>query len=285
MVDQIFLYHELRSSKEEYLVAFNQFIRDYPFSAKESVYVIQVPNQQSVIDWIESWSDKRYIGQRFHFSKHTHISLQERFLKLEDGRVSFPSEIILLVANSTTPKTIPSGLELKEFFPTVEIELIFRKGERFIEARGELSVILNFVNTAILDSHNPLSLASSFFIGDAEQAKSKSVTKKIGKIIKIDSLKLSINGCYESISAPVRGDKTSRIQASFEGLTSLDEESDPLIKPLLTTLIKDQDSSRISFTYQNAKYSFAVTKRGGLSFRQYASEEVITYIVAKIDKI
>lgn len=285
LIEKIFFYYELSREKEEFILAFNQFIRDYLFSAKESIYLIQITNQEAVLNWINLWSNNKYIGQRFHFSKHTHILLQERFLSIGGDTISFPSDVILLVANSTTPKVIPSGLELVQFLPTVEIELIFRKGTNLMEARGELAIILDFVNSAILDSNNPLSLARSLFIGDFEESKLKSITKNTSKIINIDTLKTAIKGSYESISAPVQGDKTSRIQADFQNLTELDEETDPLIKPLLTNLIKDQDRSRISFIYNNLKYSFTVTKRGGLTFRRYAPEEVVTYIVSTVNKI
>jgi len=285
LIERIFFYYHLRQEKQDFIGAFNQFIRDHLFSAKESVYLIQVPNQDAVIDWIGSWHDGKYIGHRFHFSKHTHIPLKERFLSIEDKKVSFPSDVILLVASSQTLKVIPSGLNLVEYYPTVEIELIFRKGMNLMEARGELAVIRDFINTAVIDSHNPLSMASSFFVGEKEDARANSIVGSIGKVIRIDALKTALNGKYLSISAPVKGEKTSRIQASFEELSDLDDETDPYIKPLLTSLIKDQDHSRISFKYKEQKFSFGITKRGGLTFRQYAPEEVVTYVVSKINSL
>jgi hypothetical protein len=285
LIEKIFFYYQLRQGKEDFINAFNQFIRDHLFSAKESVYLIQVPHQEAVIKWIRSWHNTNYVGHRFNFSKHTHISLNKRFISIEENKVSLPSDVILLVASSQTPKIIPSGLELVEYYPTVEIELIFRKGMNLMEARGELAVIRDFINTAVIDSHNPLSMASSFFVGEKEDARANSIVGAIGKIIRIDALKTALNGKYLSISAPVKGEKTSRIQASFEELSDLDDETDPYIKPLLTSLIKDQDHSRISFKYKEQKFSFGITKRGGLTFRQYAPEEVVTYVVSKINSI
>ena len=154
-----------------------------------------------------------------------------------------------------------------------------------MEARGEQTVIRDFINTAVIDSHNPLSMASSFFVGETEDAKSNSIVKAIGKVIRIEALKTALNGKYLSISAPVRGDKTSRIQAIFEELSDLDDETDPSIKPLLTSLIKDQDRSRISFKYKEKKFSFGITKKGGLTFRKYAPEEVVTYVISKINSL
>jgi len=288
LIEEIFFYYKLREKNKNFINIFNNFMRDHLFSAKESVYLIQIPNQNAVIDWIKLWKNGNYIGERYNFSKHTHVSLEERFLSIEETggeKVFFPSDVILLLASSQTPKLIPSGLELVEYYPTLEIELIFRKGMNLMEARGEQTVIRDFINTAVIDSHNPLSMASSFFVGETEDAKSNSIVKAIGKVIRIEALKTALNGKYLSISAPVRGDKTSRIQAIFEELSDLDDETDPSIKPLLTSLIKDQDRSRISFKYKEKKFSFGITKKGGLTFRKYAPEEVVTYVISKINSL
>jgi len=282
LIDKILFYCEIRQHDEDFANEFSKFIRDHLFSAKESVYLIQVPNQDAVISWINTWKDEKYLGHRYNFSLHTSILLKERSLLLDGQKVFFPSNVILLVASSKKPKQLPSGLDLIMYFPTVEIELIFRKGMPLMEARGDVDVIRDFMNTAVLDSHNPLSMASSIFVGDREDAKGNSLTKSLSKIVKIDELRKSLKGKYLSISAPVKGEKTSRIQASFEELDDLNEETHPTIKPMLTTLIQDQDRSRISFVYDEKKFSFGITIKGGLTFTQYAPEEVVTYIVSKL---
>jgi hypothetical protein len=181
LIDKIIYYREFRGSDKDFNLKFNQFIRDHLFSANESVYLIQMPNQQAVIDWINAWIENKYSGQRFHFSKHTHVLLQERFLMVDKSKVPFPSDVILVVANSIKPKIIPSGLDLVEIFPTVEIEMVFRKGINLMEARGDLGVILDFINTATLDANNPFAQARSYFVGEKEQAKSKAITKAKNK--------------------------------------------------------------------------------------------------------
>lgn len=218
-------------------------------------------------------------------SGHTHIQLQEKSLLLDGQDVYFPCEILLIVASSQNHKSIPSGLEIVNYYPTAEIELIFIKNMNLIEIRGQFEIIRDFVNTAVIDSHNPLSMAQSLFIGECEDAMSYSVVKPISKIVKIDGLKAALNGKYLTISAPVKGTKTSRIKATLEELDEIDEETHPLIKPVLNNLLKDQDKSKISFRYIGEKYSFGITKSGGLTFMQYAPEEVLTYVVSKINSL
>ena len=84
LIEEIFFYYKLREKNKNFINIFNNFMRDHLFSAKESVYLIQIPNQNAVIDWIKLWKNGNYIGERYNFSKHTHVSLEERFLSIEE---------------------------------------------------------------------------------------------------------------------------------------------------------------------------------------------------------
>ncbi|MDZ8088484.1 MAG: hypothetical protein RMY16_23415 [Nostoc sp. DedQUE12b] len=285
LIQEIKLYYELMQGNKELFTIFNEFMRDNFFSAKESEYLLQIPNKEKVVTWVNTWDNNRFLGQRYSFSKHAHIQLKEKFLTLDGQNISLPSEVLLIIAASHSSKLIASGLEIKEYNPTKEIELIFRKDMNLIEIRGSFDIIRDFVNTAVLDSHNPLSMAQSLFIGEREDAKSYAVVKTLSKVVKIDALKIALNGKYLSASAPVNGIKTSRIQASFEELDNIEEETHPLIKPMLEELLKDSDKSKILFIYDKKKYTFAITKSGGLNFLRYAPEEVITYVVSKINSL
>lgn len=286
LVDEIILNYEIMQKSSDFNLIFNQFIRDKLFSAKESEYIVQIPEKYKVINWVNSWKDNLYTGQRYNFSVHTYIELEEKFLLVEEEEVSFPREVLLIVAYSQTPKLIPSGLELLEYYPTTEIELVFRQNMNLLEIRGQFQVIRDFVNTAVIDSHNPLSFAQSLFIGDREDAPRNSIVGgQISKIIKIDDLKTALKGTYLTVSAPVGGDKVVRIKATLDELNELGEETDPVLNPVLKDLLKNQDKSKISFKFDYNKYSFAITKSGGLTFMQYAPEEVITFVLSKINKL
>ncbi|MEH2446335.1 MAG: hypothetical protein V7K18_11265 [Nostoc sp.] len=285
LIDEIILNYEIMQNNQDFNLIFNQFLRDKLFSAKESEDIMQIPKKDKVINWITSWTDNRYIGQRYNFTVHTYVKLEEKFILVDNENISLPHEIILLVAYSQTPKSIPSGLELVEYSPTTEIELVFRQNMNLLEVRGQFEVIRDFVNTAVIDSHNPLSLAQSLFIGEREDAQRNSIVKKISKVIKIDDLKSAVKGTYLTVSAPVAGSKTVRLKATLDELDVLGEETDPLLNPVLKDLLNNQDKSRISFKLSGKKYSFAITKSGGLTFMQYAPEEVMTYVLSKINKL
>ena len=47
-------------------------------------------------------------------------------------------------------------------------------------------------------------------------------------------------------------------------------------------MLKNPIKGSISFNYKQKKYAFAITKTGGLFFREYIPEEVVTYILHKI---
>lgn len=285
LIDEIILNYEIMEKNQDFNLKLNDFLRDKVFSAKESEYIMEIPDKDKVINWISSWTDKSYTGQRYNFSVHSHVKLEEKFMLIDDENISLPFEILLIVAYSQTPKLIPSGLELVEYHPTTEIELVFRQNMNLLEVRGQFEVIRDFINTAVIDSNNPLSLARSLFIGEREDAQRNSIVKKISKIIKIDDLKSAIQGTYLTVSAPVGGTKTVRLKATLDELDDLGEETDILLKPVLKNLLKDQDKSRISFKFSGKKYSFAITKSGGLTFMQYAPEEVVTYVLSKINKL
>lgn len=55
-----------------------------------------------------------------------------------------------------------------------------------------------------------------------------------------------------------------------------------ILAPTVAEVWREQEKSRIAFLYNNNTYSFTVTNSGGLFFKQYAPEEVITYVLLKI---
>ncbi len=135
--------------------------------------------------------------------------------------------------------------------------------------------------TAILDSSNPLSAAKSYFIGDVEDA-DKSLLKPLRQVIKIDALKTMLDGSYTKLAALFPGTKTSKLEATLEDLKHLSEETHSTAQKVLKELIKNPVKGNISFYYKGQKYSFSITKTGGLFFRKYVPEEVVTYMLHKI---
>jgi len=75
------------------------------------------------------------------------------------------------------------------------------------------------------------------------------------------------------------------MKAELDELYNLNEETEPNLKIVVEDLLNNQDRSRISFKYKGDKYSFDITKSGGLFFKKYAPEEVITYVLGKIKSL
>ena len=90
------------------------------------------------------------------------------------------------------------------------------------------------------------------------------------------------NGKYLDINAPVTGDQATRIRFSLKGMQNVAEETHPIFAPAVAEAWREQEKSRIGFLYNNNTYSFTVTNNGGLYFKQYVPEEVITYVLLKI---
>ncbi len=121
----------------------------------------------------------------------------------------------------------------------------------------------------------------SFFVGD-EQGRGYKPIVQPRLFIKIDDLKQALNGKYLDIDAPVAGDQATRIKISLKGMQNVAEETHPILAPAVAEVWREQEKSRIGFLYNNNTYSFTVTNNGGLYFKQYAPEEVITYVLLKI---
>lgn len=56
----------------------------------------------------------------------------------------------------------------------------------------------------------------------------------------------------------------------------------PEAQVILQEMMKNPVKGNICFCYNKSKYSFSVTKTGGLLFREYIPEEVVTYILYNI---
>lgn len=287
VVDEIINHYKIMKGNDSFIEKLNDFIRDYVLSAKESEYILYIQNKTSILEWINSWPDNLFDGHNFNFSLHTVSSLNDKIIKFGDNSICLPTEAVFMFATSKNPQLIPSGntkgsFEMVKYYPITEFEMIFRMDSNLMEVRGDYKVIKDFVSSAILNDEDPLSMVQSIFIGDNS---STSLVKSV-RIVKIDELKTLIDGSYKSISAPVKGNKTARVEVFLDDLSSTDEETHPLFKTLLEDhLINYQDKSDISFKYNEKKYSFSITKFGGLYFRQYASEEVISYVLANIKNI
>ena len=79
------------------------------------------------------------------------------------------------------------------------------------------------------------------------------------------------------------GKKASMFQVTLEDLKYLEEETNEIAKPVLKEMLKNPVKGQISFKYNQRNYSFSITKTGGLFFRKYMPEEVVTYIIAQIN--
>jgi hypothetical protein len=284
VVEQIVSYYSIMKTNDVFMCAFKEFLRDYVLCARESNYLIRVINTETVIYWIQSWQDKEFIGQNYKFYLHVYGSLDERFIEVNEEKAYFPSEVILLVAKIKEPKTIADGLNILEYSPTSEIELIFRKESNLIEVRGQYQIIRDFIVTCGFDQQNPLRTSNSIFIGDSDSVPANTITT-LGRRIGINALKEALNGKYLTVASPVSGSRTARMKASSNGKDDLSDETNPAIKAVLDEILANPEKCSILFEYKNKKYSFGITKSGGLTFFKYTPEEVITYILQKIKNL
>ncbi len=290
IVSRIILEYQIKNKNVEFVGKFKDFLRDAVLTAREADYLISLADPSNIVDWVRSWDNNCFIGQNYTFHLHTVVELNQKYLEIDQAKsketesqaeikqVSFPSQAIFLVGSRQEKKEELNGLEIVSFHPTTEFEIIIRKDLDILEIRGPYQVVRDFVSTAILDDNNPFSAARSYFIGESEDVK-KSLVKPIRQIVKIDSLKKALNGAYKRIASPFPGIKASMFEATLEDLRDLDEETNPVAQAMLKEMIKNPVKGNISFRYKQKKYSFSITKTGGLFFREYVPEEVVTYIV------
>jgi hypothetical protein len=305
LAEEILNHYKIMKHNADFLIKFGNFMRDFVLSAGESEYLIEITDKESFIQWINEWKDNKFIGRKFNFYKNVYFELGDKFLRLgvnQDGSdsieildsinseaqsekyLSFPSAAFLLVAYSQEFRIIFSKDELLETHDTYEFEIILRKNSSLIGVRGNYRVVRDFFASVIEDSGNPLSMVQSLFIGDFDDKKSRPIAKP-RRSINIEKLREALNGEYLDISAPVDGDQATRIKFSLKGMKNTKEETHPVFGPALNAAWKEQEKSRIGFCYNGKTYTFAVTNNGGLYFRQFAPEEVVTYILLKINNI
>lgn len=295
IVDKIITEYKIKFSNQQFTSKFKDFLRDVVLTAREADYLISINNSENIIEWIQSWSNNTFVGQQHNFQLHTIVELNHKFLpvsrnldslqidreKFKMDQISFPRIVGFIVASSKTIKRELDGLEEISYYPTKEFEIILRKDLDIVEVRGAFQVVKDFVSTAILDRHNPLSSAESYFIGEKEDSK-KAITKVTRQIIRIDTLKHLLDGSYTKLSSPFNGTKISNFEVTLDDLKNIAEETHPEAQAVLQEMMKNPVKGNICFCYNQSKYSFSVTKTGGLLFREYIPEEVVTYILYNI---
>jgi len=308
LASEIVSYYKTMKTNSEFILEFGNFIRDYVLSAGESEYLIEVQDKSAFITWINSWGTKGFIGNRFNFYKNTYFQMGEKYVSVEtdaDGvdsistqeklegesetqkkqkSLSFPNEVFLLVAYRQESKSVFSKDRLIDIHDTFEFEIVLRKDTALVGVRGNYSVVRDFFSTAIADASNPLSMARSLFVGEFEKEKSRPIAKP-RKSIDIEKLRQSIDGQYLDIDAPVAGDQATRIKLSLKGMRNTNEETHPIFGPAVQEAWTLQERSRIGFRYNGVAHSFSITKNGGLYFRKFAPEEVLTYVLLKISNL
>ncbi|MBV6626906.1 MAG: hypothetical protein KI793_28870 [Rivularia sp. (in: Bacteria)] len=308
LLDKLLGHQSIMKKNETFNQDFDIFIRDYVLSAGVSEYILQVQNTNLVFQWIKKWKNNTFFGQKHKFQIHTSRKLGEGFIKFdkdeegnissslideiipnknsdnEDTIISLPNSVIFLVASTLDTVYALDGLRQVEYHRTSEFEIVFRKNLSLIEIRGDYKVIKDFVTTAILDNDNPLSMAASIFIGEEEDLQN-SLIRISRRRIGIDALRQTLNGSFLNISSIVDGSKTNKIKIYLDELQNWDEETEPLLRELIKKVQPTLDKGRIAFKYKNKKYSFMITKTGGLRFYEYVSEEVVTYLLYFINRI
>lgn len=312
LVREIVQHYLIMKQNNDFMSKFGCFIRDFVLGANESENLIEISedHKPSFIHWINTWDNNIFIGKKFNFYKNVYLELGQKFLVVsrskegenikivnnlsEDTQInqqaedihslSFPSSVFFLVAYNQDKKTFFSVDQLVEIHQTYEFEIILRKNSPLVSVRGDQSVLKDFLSSAIEDSQNQLSMVQSLVVGDFNDKRNKTLVQP-RKTIKIEELRQSINGHYLDISAPIAGDQVTRAKLSLKCLQNPLEETHPVFGPALTEAWKEQENSRIGFSYNGKTYTFFVTRTGGLYFRAFTPEEVITYILLKISNI
>ena len=274
IIDKIITEYKIKFSNQQFISKFKDFLRDVVLTAREADYLISINNSEKIIQWMQSWSNNTFVGQKYNFQLHTVVELNHKSLpvnrnldnvkidtkKFKMNQISFPTIVGFIVASSQTIKRELDGLEEISYNPTKEFEIIIRKDLDIVEVRGAFEVVRDFVSTAILDSHNPLSSAESYFIGDEEDSK-KGITKITRQIIRIDTLKNLLDGSYTKLSSPFPGTKMSKIEATLDDLKTIAEETHPEAQVILQEMMKNPVKGNICFCYNKSKYSFSVTNK------------------------
>jgi hypothetical protein len=287
LIDELLMNLTIFGEEHDFVKAFSNFFRDYVLSAKESQYILQISKSDDVLEWIKSWKDNKFNGQKYDFELNICVQLEEKILFAESDSVSFPTHVAFLIAKSHRVAIIPNGNELVEIHPTKEFELVFRQNQRLLEVRGDFQVIQDFINTSVDEFNNPLKSAASIAIGDVSDEMRKRAIITPARLVKIDKLKAALDGVYTSASSKMPGSCTPRVTLEFveTGISDFSQETDTLLRDVAEKVLKDPDKGKISFSYNKKRYSFGITKSGGLTFMKYTPEEVVTYILQKIQSL
>ena len=292
---EILTEYQIRQNNIVFINKFKDFLRDVVLTAREADYLVSVKKPKQIIKWIESWENNVFGGFQHKFQLHTTVDLNHRVLELEADKVAelssakkqesekiyYPTSVIFVVATSRNIKHELNGLEEISYYPTTEFEIVIRKDLDIVEIRGSYKVVKDFVSSAMVSERNPLSAARSYFIGDRDDT-NKSITNVVRQVVKIDTLRNLLNGSYKKISSDFPGSKVCKFEATLENLKNFAEETHPEAQAVLEEMMKHPVKGHISFTYNKREYSFSITKTGGMLFREYVPEEVVTYILYNV---
>lgn len=282
IIEKIVEAYKLKKNKD-FVVDFKVFFRDFALTGREAHYLIDANKPLTILEWIKHWENGRFIGQKYNFDFHTYLNLDLKEIEISDKEtISFPEIVIFLVGSRQEQSSTLSGLELVNYSPSVEFEIIIRSTTTMVEIRGPYDLARDFVSTAISDTNNPLSNSRSYFVGSPDDAEKVKCMAPVRQVIRIDALKKMLNGTYTKVKASYPGTVTKSIEVELDNMSSTDEELDQDAKTILDKLVRAPLKGGLSFRYNEVRYEFSITKTGGLFFRKYVSEDVITYILGKI---
>ena len=280
--------HKSNELKEKYF----KFFRNYLLTSNRSEHILQIENledKESLINWIKTLSKEEGIkGQNHVFYMHEHHKLDELKIEFDEeneskGSIYLPTEALLMLSKDNKEKSIPNGYNIVKYNPTKEFEVIFRKDCKYIEVRGEYTIVKDFVSTCLKLVKNLFKDASSIFIGNKNPRTKKILgISKIKSDISIEELRKSLNGKYLKISSQVSGSSVVKISMVFDDQKNSEEETNIDFKNVYDKIVENPDTGSIFFSYNGNKVSFRITNKGGLNFVQYVPEDVITYVIYKI---
>jgi hypothetical protein len=287
VVDKIVENYFIKKENMDFLKKFHLFLRDSVCSARDADYVFKIKDTKELHEWISSWTENVYTGNSHTFSLHNTIELPSEKATLcpnngeEPYDFPYPDKILFILAQSQKDYYVINGFEQLSYKKTNEIEVVIRSEVNLVELRGSYKIVKDLIQTAYKDRIPSWQSANNLqIISPSSQGES---ILKYKTLLEITTLKELLEAKYRKLRSSFSGDKVSAVSLDLEDFKDISEETHPTAQSVLKEVLEDPLSGTLEFKYQNRSYRFWVNQNGGFTFKQYMPEEVVTYIMSKIN--
>ncbi|MGD1902698.1 MAG: hypothetical protein ACFB9N_10715 [Geitlerinemataceae cyanobacterium] len=287
MVEKIVGNYFIKKTNQDFLREFNLFLRDSVCSARDADYIFKVEDTKKLQEWLGSWTRNKYIGNSHTFSLHKIIELSPEKASLcpgEGEQVShfpYPDKILFVISQSQKDYYVTSGFDQLAYKKTNEIEVVIRSEVNLVELRGPYKIVKDLIQAAYKDRIPSWRSAVNLQV-ISRSSQSESILKYKMRL-SITRLKELLVANYRKLTSSFSGDKVSAVSLDLEDFQDISEETHPAAQSVLAEALEDPSSGTLEFKYQDKRYRFWVNQTGGFTFKQYMPEEVVTYIMSKIN--